>query len=382
MFIEVKGANFVNKGAELMLLAIVQATHNNFKLVVDPNTGTYLKRAELGLYQKLSFKKSGSHIIQLLELLPGLKNKFNKLKYKYGLVSDRDIDIVLDASGFAYSDQWGPKPSETMARLVVKWKKQGVKIIMLPQAFGPFKNPRTQKAIKEITENVDLIFAREHTSYKHLVEIAGELSHIKIAPDFTCLVNGSVPDYYQPDSRRVFIIPNYRMIDKMTAKASENYVKLLEYCIKFLIEEKYNPVFLIHDTGKDFELANNIRSQIIKEIEIIQENNPLFIKGMLGNCYAVIGSRFHGLINALSQGVPCIAMGWSHKYEMLFQDFGCPECLISTSDNVKLVEEKLFMLINENKRGFLIKKIEESAKVQQNKTREMWNEVFGVITSP
>ena len=41
-------------------------------------------------------------------------------------------------------------------------------------------------------------------------------------------------------------------------------------------------------------------------------------------------------MSALSSGVPVLATGWSHKYEMLLNDFGCPESVLNldASDNV------------------------------------------------
>ncbi len=36
----------------------------------------------------------------------------------------------------------------------------------------------------------------------------------------------------------------------------------------------------------------------------------------------LIASRFHSLVFALSEGVPVLALGWSHKYQELLRPFG------------------------------------------------------------
>ena len=38
-----------------------------------------------------------------------------------------------------------------------------------------------------------------------------------------------------------------------------------------------------------------------------------------------MGSRFHALVAALSQGIPVAALGWSHKYAELLGEFGLRE---------------------------------------------------------
>jgi polysaccharide pyruvyl transferase WcaK-like protein len=56
------------------------------------------------------------------------------------------------------------------------------------------------------------------------------------------------------------------------------------------------------------------------------------LKAVLGACDAVVSSRYHSLVAALSMGVPCLAVGWHHKYQELFRLFGLDEWLFDCSD--------------------------------------------------
>ena len=60
MVIEIRKVGFINKGAELMLLAILdklKKRYPNAKFVMYPGKDDYVNRAKLGLYQKFIFRK-------------------------------------------------------------------------------------------------------------------------------------------------------------------------------------------------------------------------------------------------------------------------------------------------------------------------------------
>ena len=139
MNIEIKGINAVNKGSEMMLLTILNelgSASQGVKFIVAPQIDMceYPFYSRLGLFPKAWLEYRGFQLGRLGSLIP------RPLRRLYGLVLDHEIDVVLDASGFAYSDQWGEYPAKTMAHYTGKWKSKGKKIILMPQAFGPFKN--------------------------------------------------------------------------------------------------------------------------------------------------------------------------------------------------------------------------------------------------
>ena len=104
MYIEIKGVDFVNKGAELMMHAVLQKVGEKIpqaKFVLTPTANSpYEKRARLGLYQKIWFSKFGIPLGMYFG-----KYIHKKLREYYGLVCHEEIKIGLDASGFSYSDQ-------------------------------------------------------------------------------------------------------------------------------------------------------------------------------------------------------------------------------------------------------------------------------------
>jgi polysaccharide pyruvyl transferase WcaK-like protein len=388
MIIELRGVNFNNKGAELMLHAVVQqvSSWNSDNIVAlrpTPNT-SFRQRAEAGVYQLAWINQPQ----KFSGVLPDMLAHLIPMPYRrmYGVITYSEVQAILDASGFAFTDQWGSSRSERLAKECQKWKRQGKKIILLPQAFGPFDSTPVKKAFSQVVEKVDLIFARDRQSYEYLMTLGSRTSHIQIAPDFTNLVKGLVPEYFTPNINKVCIVPNCRMIDKTSEDVQNKYLLFLKICAEYFLQMNKEPFLLIHQTGdgythSDYGIALQLQQKLGKPINIIRELNPLFIKGILGSCFAVVGSRFHSLVSAMSQGVPCLGTGWSHKYKTLFEEYGCPECLISPLKSEEEIHEKLTLITDEPHRSSCINKLAKNSSEQKEMTLRMWTEVREIIGS-
>lgn len=377
ILIEIRKTGFVNKGAELMLHAILEKMRQEFpdaKFVMEARfDAPYEKRALLGLYQKPRFSILGFQLGVLFKLVP------SGIKKKLGIVDDVDIDIVIDAAGFSYGDQWGERNSRELANYSKRWKKNGTLVILLPQAFGSFKGPKIQKNIKTVIDNTDLVFAREKVSYEYLIDVVGKRQNIQIAPDFTNLISGVLPRNFDTLNNRFCLVPNYRMVDMTSKVQSEAYLPFMIKCAKYLLEKGRKPFVLVHEGENDLMLAREMSKATGGFLPIVKETNPLEIKGILGACEGVIGSRFHSLISALSQGVPALGTGWSHKYQMLFNDYGFPEGLLDVNCSEQNLYEKLDMVIEPNSKVKIKTRIELNAEGLKTQSEKMWSEVLGVL---
>jgi polysaccharide pyruvyl transferase WcaK-like protein len=376
MIIEIRKAGFVNKGAELMLLAVIQKVQErypNAMLVMAPshNGGSqpFNKLTKHGFYPKACLWRFGIQWGDLAAFLP------KKLREMYGLILDKDVDVVLDAAGFSYSDQWGIASSKELARSSKRWKKCGTKTILLPQALGPYKDKNIKYWVKQWANNIDLIFARELDSYKHLTDVVGEKDKIKLFPDFTNLVKGTLPVDYDASNKRIALVPNYRMVDKTSKQESEAYLPFMVRCAKYLVEQGAKPFVLVHEGANDYMLAEKI-SESVAGIPIVKETDPFHIKGILGTCDATIGSRYHGLVSALSQGVPSLATGWSHKYVYLFEDYGFRNGLVSVMISDDNLHKKIDLLLNPESAQPLKKLLLDRSENLKKLTNEMWDLVF------
>jgi polysaccharide pyruvyl transferase WcaK-like protein len=378
MIVELKGVGFVNKGAELMLHEMIKQINSRypntiFTMVPGYPNSPYEKYSKYGIHPKASIWYKNKNILNFVGYVP------QKIRKRFGIIVEKEINVVLDASGFAYSDQWGINQTLVMAKLCNKWKKQKTKIILLPQAFGPFSTKKIQDAIKNIADNVDLMYAREIKSYEYLTSIVGERPNIRISPDITSIIKGIDPGSKDIDSNTICIVPNIRMIDRAKNQNGNKYYDLLESSIKYLIQRKQKVTILIHEGSEDLMLAEVVMKNIGVTLPIIRYDDPLYVKGIIGKCKGIISSRYHGLVSSLSQGVPALGTGWSHKYEMLFRDYGFMDGMLDVLSSREVIEEKLDMLIDEKKVKIISEKIKEKSFFIQSKVEIMWDSVQDVI---
>jgi len=310
MIIELRGVEFHNKGAELMLLAILEKVRSRFPtaiFVMEVSNITPLeKQRKLGIYAKLEvqrFSKRGRSIGQFDFLTPGF------LKRNGGMITENEVDVVLDGSGFAFGDFWGAERAQLrLSNSIERWKKAGKKVVLLPQAFGKFEDPKLQQEMRRVISHADLIFARDRFSYAYLREIQQNDSNTFLKPDFTNLISGRVPMYFDPAVAEVAIIPNNKLVQSGVFSSKSAYLDFLRRIVEIVAAKGKKPFFLIHEGRKDLDLAEHVNADYGMRIPIVVEDDPLAVKGIIGLCEAVITSRFHGLVSALTQSVPCLCV--------------------------------------------------------------------------
>lgn len=330
------------------------------------------------LTRRVPAKKLSEHNIYVKKSNAAAKFIPGFIRRKLRIILDKEIDVVLDASGFAFGDQWGTKKADKrLGSKISSWHEEGKKVILLPQAFGPFKNTALKAVMKKIIANADLIFAREKQSYEYLKGIS-EKDNIIQAPDFTNLFKGRVPVNFDTANRQVAIIPNYKMIE-MKGDQGNLYIDFFHLAINKINTIGLKPYFLIHEGERDIEIAKKVNALLEKPLEIIINPDPLVIKGIISTAFFIVCSRFHGVVSALSQGVPCISTSWSHKYEMLHQEYDFEDGLLKNIGDQEAIEQKITKLSDPETNKTISEKLLLNSSKQKERSAEMWQTLFKVI---
>lgn len=369
MNILIDHAGFVNKGAELMLRA---ARDRVSELFPDSK---FVIQAEVAAIPDDAIARNGFYVLAN----PGGKRRLipNKHTHRYHFIRPSNIDLVLDAGGFQFSDQWveaySRESNDKLSHYYKVLKSSGAKIVFLPQAFGPFSLPLAVERMKAVFAHADVLYAREQTSYDHLVALFGEQPNIQLCPDFTVIYKPDVPlTDLLPRNQYIGIIPNQKMITHTPGEVSRNYLGFMVELCKKLVENGNQPILINHEGPGDFEIVDTIQRELPDDIIALNNLTAVEVKAVIGRLKALVSSRFHGAVSGLSQHVPTFCTGWSHKYQELLREYGVEQNLLDVGD-LEGSYDKMIRAISTTDNAFRPRA--ETVSAQQEKVNRMWEAI-------
>ena len=367
----ITGADFANKGAESMLYTLITEIKNrdeNSKITVlclhgfekininDFDNITIVKENKNLSDASLSFFKY--LVFKLKKVIYSLTNNKRKLA-QYDFVNIyKNNDVFLDISGYALSSQWGNKPNKRLLDLIKIAKKYNKKIFLLPQSFGPFNFSVSNKKLINILSAVDKIFCREKDGYDLLKSYG--LNNIVLANDIVLESNKPYKHIYRKNinktfnfhssAKKVLIIPNKRVFERSdNNKLYDNY----QNCIKMLLSKGYQIYITYYDLC-DIDICKNIKEYFKDNSDVIfidEYFNCIDFSNLLSNFDFLISSRFHSIVHAYKQYIPCIIIGWAVKYIELAQNLGQETYMFDARngiDNNNLVKILEYLILHKD----------------------------------
>jgi len=369
MNILIDRVEFENKGSELMLRTIVIELQKSDQLyqIVLPR-GVYL--------QNIGYCVE-NNILPLYGKLNSVKSKiYHRVFKRHPYILPSEIDVILDAAGLRFTDEarlYYKNDTENLKKYYQSFTKPSLKIFFLPQSFGPFKEDWSQQQIKIVFNKAAYLYPREQISLAHLQEVFGRTTKIAVAPDFTCLYKPDVPmAKLLPLNTAIIIVPNTRMITHGQSEDGE-YMLFLKSIVQNLIDKREQVILLNHQGDADEKILLDLNTSLSVQLPILTNLNAIEVKAIIGRAKLLISSRFHGVVSGLSQGVPTLCTGWSHKYGELLKDYEMSSiCQLNIGDiesSYQVVLEALECPENYRPNQMIIETLE-------NRSKQMFKEVF------
>ena len=245
--------------------------------------------------------------------------------------------ICFDISGFAFGDKWGFENCLDYLRRLEVYAKGDFPTYLMPQSFGPFSFSSSEERriiVDKARETLPLmrcVFAREKQGYDDLRALCSNVN-ISMSDDIVLQSDNlvlsrifkRVPNlkHFKAAEHTVGIVPNVRNEDHCDVnKLDRFYFRLIDY----LLSNGCKNILLIRHSTEDISACMRIKSQFGQNdrVKVLSDDLYCFEYGdIFAACDFLIASRFHSIVHAYREGVPCIALGWAVKYRELLERCG------------------------------------------------------------
>jgi polysaccharide pyruvyl transferase WcaK-like protein len=244
-------------------------------------------------------------------------------------------DAVLFCNGFIFGDHWKLQRLSSLYGSFKHLKRRGAQLILMPQSFGPFADHAKARVVRAALDSADLIFARDRQSSDFLRTLGLPEDRFVTSIDYTGILSRFLPPGVAGSRcNRMVIIPNIKIQKRFGEALEEQYVRQLVELAGAARTHGVGEIAVAeHTHGKDRALAERIASLCGTAVV---RGDPIYLRRFIQDSRFVISSRFHGLVNALSQGVPGIAIGWSHKYDQIMAAYGVEDFAVDITRQASL----------------------------------------------
>lgn len=262
---------------------------------------------------------------------------------------------LLDISGGdSFTDLYGAKRFWSVALPKLIAIRRGVPLILLPQTYGPFKNPRMRQIAKLAVRGAAQCWARDERSFQNLKELLGE----SFDPDrHRCGVDvafGLQPQNTSsqlPEKIRRMLDDNgngkptvgfnvsgliYNSPDKARSQYGfrSDYNRIVHEFLRWLLEKTESNLILIphvmsepghyeSDSDALLQLQSQLSPDYVDRIAISPTAlDPRQVKWLIGQTDWFCGTRMHSTIAALSSAVPTATISYSDKAQGVFERCG------------------------------------------------------------
>lgn len=334
----ITGGELINKGAQAMTFVAVDEIKRRF-----PEHQIYLlsemdMKRPAAEKEQYTFDFMGWYPLKFARCqsnpLLGLVCKIrNGIELREAENIYKHCDAMVDVSGYALGSAWNDATCSRYLDHLEFARSFDIPVYLMPQSFGPFDFEGDRQAvnarIQKLLPTAKVIFAREKEGYDALVNTYG-LKNVRLAHDLVLSNAGidlnnvfaSVPVLHLPEIQpnSVAVIPN----SMNTSIGDQDAVlKLYRTAIHTLLS-RGKTVYLVSHSAMDSALCGLLKDAFLSNEAVILLNRDfscIEFNELVKKFQYLVASRFHSIVHAFKNGVPCIALGWATKYRDLLKLF-------------------------------------------------------------
>lgn len=348
----IAGGGLVNKGAQAMTLISIcelkkrYPDHRIFLLTWNVSSEERMRNAiydfELLSVPPLKFAQAAKNPLKRAAFTLHYGKTFREVDEIY-----RNTDLLIDISGYALSSNWSVKVCNDYLDNIEYALAYGIPVYLMPQSFGPFDfQDESGKAIdvriRTLMPQVKLICARETEGYQAMHDHYGLVKNTVLSKDM--VLASRINDYssalrecvkyntFEISYNSVCLIPNFKVNNTTLHNIQNIYCSIIKKCLSFDLI-----VYLIYHSTLDIDLCANLKSAFADDDRVVfleHDHSCIEFNELVKKFRFVVSSRFHAIVHALKNGVPCVALGWAVKYEELMKLFGQEKYVVDLREEI------------------------------------------------
>ena len=264
----------------------------------------------------------------------------------------QSMDVVLDVSGGdSFTDLYGGRRFNTVSVPKRAILALGLRLILLPQTYGPYSSPSRTRIAREIVSAAQQAWARDARSYHILRDLLGEdfdASRHQVGVDMAFGLEARKPAAQKIEALKPCLehdgtlvginVSGLLMNDPSSARRfglPMSYGEIHRRLVESLLEDPEVRIALIpHVETKDGKSESDVSAcgRLLASLpgKGVQRrvfvapflDDPREVKWLISRMDWFSGTRMHSAIAALSSGIPTAGIAYSDKMRGVFESCG------------------------------------------------------------
>ena len=235
------------------------------------------------------------------------------------------FDLVWDTrSGDSFSDIYGSHRHSVMSGVHEFAVQAGRPVVMSPQTIGPFATATGRMLGRRSLRRSALVFARDPVSGRAAASLGRPVDAVT-----SDLAFAIAPPARLAPPRDVIVNVSGLLWQENPHLDARAYRDAVTAIIRMLLARSRSVAVMphvldSHDRDNDVPAVDALTSEFGSDLEVVAPRDLDDARAIIAASSVLVGSRMHACLNALSTGVPAIAMAYSRKFAPLFDAIGWP----------------------------------------------------------
>ena len=255
------------------------------------------------------------------------------------------FDLVWDTrSGDSFSDIYGSHRHSVMSAVHEFAVQAGRPVAMAPQTIGPFTSVSGRMLGRRSLRRSALVFARDPVSAAAAAALGRPVDAVT-----SDLAFAMAPPERTAARRDVILNVSGLLWQDNPHLDARAYREAVTAIVRMLLANSRSVALLphvldSHDRDNDAPAVDALTAEFGSDLEAVAPRDLDEARAIIAGSNVLIGARMHACLNALSTGVPAIAMAYSRKFAPLFDAIGWPYSVPATASGTESAARVLEIL--------------------------------------